>query len=376
MFRILTVDEVATAGLARFPAGRYRVGADVDRPDAMLFGPAAEGRLPVPDGVLALARAATGPGDLPLAQLSARGVPVFHGHGAGANAVCELVLAALLMAARGLPDILSAPLSLASEAVAAPVGCELAGRSLGVVGLGAVGFRVAQAARCLGMRVLAVDPRLDDGGRQLPADVLRAGSLNELYAGSDFITFHVPMTAATRHMLHTGTLAHLRRGAVVVNLAWPQVVDSQAVLAGLEQGRIGHYLSDFPVPELAGRRGVTQWPHLGEQTREAADAAAVMVAGQLRDFLEHGNVQGALNLPELVLPRQGASRLCAISRATARASGRIAVTLGQAGLHIIQMQAAVQDELACALFDLDGRPDEACLARLAATAGVHSVRLP
>ncbi len=381
MFRIATVGEVATAGLAGFAPARYRVGVDVDRPDALLFGAAAEswpGPGPgagLPEGLLAVARAATGAGGWPLAQLSSHGVPFFHGHGAGTNAVCELVLAALLMAARGLPEVLAAPVCPQTRSAPLPPGVELAGRTLGVVGVGAVGSRVAQAARSLGMRVLVVDPRLDDGSRQLPAEAIRAGSLNELYAGADFVTFHVPETAATRHLFHAGALSHLRRGAVILNFSNPAVVDEQALRTGLEQGRISRYLTDFPRPALDGLPGITQLPHLGEHTREAADAAAVMVAGQLRDFLENGNVQGALNLPALMLPRLGACRLTAISRADARASGRIAVTLGAAGLHIVQMQAAVMDELAYAVFDLDGRPDGDCMARLSATSGVHSVRV-
>lgn len=384
MFRILTVGEVATAGLAHFPPSRYRVGADVDSPHALLLGAGAGAPPELPEGVLAVARAATGAGDLPLEWLDSRGIALFHGHGAGTNAVCELVLAAMLMAARDLPAVLTgadapvlpATASQPAQARALPPGRELAGRTLGVIGVGAVGSRVAQAAHSLGMRVLACDPRLDDGSRQLPAGALRAGSLAELYAGADFVSFHVPANAATRHLFHAGALAHLRRQAVLLNFAGPSVVCADAVLAGLAQGRIHRYLTDFPQPALAGEPRITQLPHLGEHTREAVDAAAVMVAGQLRDFLEDGNVRGALNLPALELPRLGAARLCAVSRADARASGRIAVTLGAAGWHIVQMQAAIMDGLAYAMFDLDGRPDEACIRRLAAIAGVHSVRLP
>jgi D-3-phosphoglycerate dehydrogenase len=385
MYRILTLNNISAQGLARFPAGHYRVGTGVDQPDAVLVRSADMNAMAVPASVKAVGRAGAGTNNIPVAALSARGVPVFNAPGANANAVKELVLAGMLMAVRNLPEALgflhehrdSADLSaLIEKEKKRFVGAELSGRTLGVVGLGAIGVKVANAARALGMRVLGLDPHMTvEGAWQLSAEVMKAGSLNELYAGSDFVSFHVPLVDATRHLFNAGSLQHVRNGVVLINFARAGIVDAGAVREGLADGRIARYVTDFPAPELAGQASVLALPHLGASTREAEENSAVMVVDQLRDYLENGNIANAVNFPSLRMAREGQARVCVANRNRPNMIGQLSHVLGEAGLNIAQMHNASRGDMAYTVIDVDAEVGEEVLASIAAIDGILAVRV-
>lgn len=385
MFRILTLNTISAQGLARLPAGHYRIGSDVERPDAVLVRSADMHGIEIPVSVKAVGRAGAGTNNIPVAALSERGVPVFNAPGANANAVKELVLAGMLLAVRNLPEALGFLYEhreqgdiehLIEREKKRFVGAELAGRTLGVVGLGAIGVKVANAARALGMRVLGLDPHMTvEGAWQLSSDVMKAGSLNELYAGSDFITFHVPLNDATRNLFDLGSLAHVRNGVVLLNFARSGIIAVEALRQGLEQGRIARYVTDFPQPDLAGLRSVIALPHLGASTREAEENSAVMVVEQLRDFLENGNVANSVNFPALRMAREGRARICIANRNRPNMIGQLSHVLGEAGLNIAQMHNASRGDMAYTVIDVDAEVAEGVVKAIAAIDGILSVRI-
>jgi D-3-phosphoglycerate dehydrogenase len=385
MLRVLTIDTVSALALARFPAGHYRVGAAIDQPDAALLQASSLDPSSHPPSLKVVGRIGTGAGQVDAEVLSARGIPLLHAPSANANAVKELVLAGMLMAARHMPEALSYVGTEGGEPGfeqrlrAQPLrfqGSELAGRTLGVVGLGVVGVQVANAARALGMRVLGLDPHMSvDGAWQLSAEVMRAGSINELYAGSDFVTFHVPLNEATRDLFDVGSLVHVRNGVVIINFARAGVVSSAAVREGLGNGRIGRYVTDFPEQGLVGLDGVITLPNLGAATREAAEHSAAMVIDQMRDFLENGNIRNSVNFPSLSMPRQGQARVCVANRNVPNMIGRLAQLLGSAGINIAQMRNASLGDMAYTLIDVDDDVPPAQVADIAALDGILSVRV-
>ncbi len=385
MLRVLTLDSVSAQALARFPAGHYRVGASIDQPDAVLLQAAALDPASQPASLKVVGRIGTGAGQVDVDALSARGIPLLHAPSANANAVKELVLAGMLLAARHIPEALQHVLVEAGEPglqqrlLAQPLrfqGSELAGRTLGVVGLGVVGVQVANAARSLGMRVLGLDPFVTvEGAWQLSSEVMRTGSINELYAGSDFISFHVPLNDATRDLFSVASLAHVRNGVVLVNFARPGVVSPAAVREGLADGRVGRYVTDFPEAGLTGLDGVITLPHLGAATREAAAHSAAMVIDQTRDYLENGNLANAVNFPALRMPREGRARLCVANRNRPNMLGRLTQILGAAGLNIAQMRNASQGGMAYSLIDVDDEVPPALLSDIGAIDGVLSTRV-
>lgn len=385
MLRVLTLDTVSASALARFPAGHYRVGAAIDTPDAILLQAATLDPGNSPASLKVVGRIGTGAGQVDVDALSARGIPLLHAPSANANAVKELVLAGMLMAARHLPEALAHVAAEAAEPgfqqrlLAQPLrfqGSELAGRTLGVVGLGVVGVQVANTARLLGMRVLGLDPFVTvEGAWQLSAEVMRTGSINELYAGSDFVSFHVPLNDATRDLFNAASLAHVRNGVVLVNFARAGVVSSAAVREGLADGRIGRYVTDFPEPGLTSLDGVVTLPHLGAATREAAAHSAAMVIDQTRDYLENGNLANAVNFPGLRMPREGRARLCVANRNQPNILGHLTQVLGSAGVNITQMRNASLGAMAYTLIDVDDDVPPALPSAMAAIDGVLSIRV-
>jgi D-3-phosphoglycerate dehydrogenase / 2-oxoglutarate reductase len=385
MFKVQTLNNISRTGLDRLPADRYRVANEIDAPDAVLLRSADMHKLEIPASVRAIARAGAGTNNIPVAAMSQRGIPVFNAPGANANAVKELVLAGMLLAARNVGDALGFVGGLAGHAdphhaIEAEkkrfVGIELAGRTLGVIGLGAIGVKVANAARALGMTVYGFDPHMTvDGAWQLSSEVVKAGSLNELYAASDFITFHVPLNDATRGIFSVASLAVARKGVVLLNFAREGIVDAEALKQGLSDGRIGRYVTDFPQPELLGNARVIGLPHLGASTLEAEENCAVMVVDQLRDFLENGNVANAVNFPNTRMPREGRARLCIANQNRPNMIGQLTHALGVAGVNIAQMHNASRGDVAYTLVDTDSEVDAATLSEIAAIEGILSVRM-
>ncbi len=382
--RVLVLNQIAPAGLKRLPPEQYLVGKDVAQPDAILVRSADMHAMDIPASVKAVARAGAGTNNIPVKAMSARGVPVFNAPGANANAVKELVLAGMLMAARNLPGALRFVATLDPDAdmdarvedgKKAFAGIELAGHTLGIVGLGKIGCLVADAAIKLGMNVLGYDPDITvDAAWSLPSQVRRAASVAEVLKASHFVTLHVPLVDATRHLVNADNVGTLRNGAVLLNFSREGVVDDTAVLTALERKHLGWYVCDFPHPALNGHERVLALPHLGASTREAEENCAVMVAEQLRDYLEHGNVARAVNFPEVVMARESRWRVAIANANVPNMLGQISTAMAQAGLNIHNMANKSRGEMAYTLVDVDSAVDPAVLSKLAAIDGVLSVR--
>jgi len=386
-FRILTLNQISARGLARLPADRYQVGADIAAPDAILVRSAELHGAGIAASVRAIGRAGVGVNNIPVDDMSRRGVPVFNTPGANANAVKELVLAGLLLAARNIGPAwlfargLSGDDSAIEAAVEAGkkrfVGFELPGRTLGVVGLGAVGVEVANSALALGMKVLGYDPQLTvQRAWQLSSSAEQAASLEDLFARSDAITLHVPLNDATRALVNGARLARMRDGGTILNFARAAIVDEAAVVAALDAERLHAYVCDFPKRALKDHARVITLPHLGASTSEAEENCAVMVAEQMRDFLENGNIRNSVNFPDTVLPRvPGTTRLGVANRNVPNMVGQISTALAAHGINIADLLNKSRGEYAYTLIDADGALGEALLAELRAIDGVLSARI-
>jgi D-3-phosphoglycerate dehydrogenase len=386
-FRILTLNQISARGLARFPADRYQVGADIATPDAILVRSAELHGAGIAASVRAIGRAGVGVNNIPVDDMSRRGVPVFNTPGANANAVKELVLAGLLLAARNIGSAwlfargLSGDDSAIEAAVEAGkkrfVGFELPGRTLGVVGLGAVGVEVANSALALGMKVLGYDPQLTvQRAWQLSSSADQAASLEDLFARSDAITLHVPLNDATRALVNGARLARMRDGGTILNFARAAIVDDAAVVAALDAGRLHAYVCDFPKRSLKEHPRVITLPHLGASTSEAEENCAIMVAEQVRDFLENGNIRNSVNYPDTVLPRvPGTTRLGVANRNVPNMVGQISTALAARGINIADLLNKSHGEFAYTLIDADGALGDALLAEIRAIDGVLSARI-
>ena len=382
---VLVLNQIAPAGLARLPPERYRVGKDLTEPDAILLRSADLHDRAIPASVRAVARAGAGVNNIPVPALSARGVPVFNAPGANANAVKELVLAGMLMAARHLPAALrfSASLDTAApdlervieDGKKAFAGFELAGRTLGIVGLGKVGALVADAAIKLGMNVVGYDPEITvDAAWGLPSQVQRATSVAEVLRRSMFVTLHVPLLESTRHLVGAANLGLLPPGAVLLNFSREGVVDHEATLEALSAGHLGQYVCDFPGVTLHGHPKVIALPHLGASTQEAEENCAVMVAEQLRAYLEHGEIRNAVNFPGVQMARESAHRVAIANSNVPNMLGQISTAMAQAGLNIHNMVNKSRGEMAYTLVDVDSPVTDPVLAALRAIPGVLAVR--
>ncbi len=383
--RVRVLNAVAPEGLARLPAARYELGPGLDEPAAILLRSADLHRAPIPASVLAVARAGAGTDNIPVAALSARGVPVFNTPGANANAVKELVLAGLLMAARQVGPALRfvAALDPASpdferqveDGKKAYAGRELQGQTLGVLGLGRVGALVADAAIKLGMQVIGFDPELTvDAAWGLPAQVRRAASVAEVLRSAAFVSLHVPLLPATRGLVGAANIGLMPRGAVLLNFSRDGVVDNDAVRAALDAGALSAYVCDFPSPALHGQARVLALPHLGASTREAEVQCAVMAAEQLRAYLEDGQIANAVNFPAVALARESAWRVAIANANVPNMLGQISTTMARAGLNIHTMVNKSRGEMAYTLVDVDSPVAAAVLQALAAIPGVLAVR--
>ena len=383
--QVLVLNQISPLGLKRLPADRFSIGKDLARPDAVLLRSADMHSMDIPASVQAIGRAGAGTNNIPVKAMSARGVPVFNAPGANANAVKELVLAGMLMAARNLPSALrfvaalDADIGDMDEAVEegkkAFAGFEISGHTLGIVGLGKIGCLVADAAIKLGMNVLGYDPDITvDAAWSLPSQVKKAASVTEVLKSSHFITLHVPLVEATRDLVNADNLALTRAGAVLLNFSREGVVNESAALAALNARQLAYYVCDFPGAAINGHERVIALPHLGASTREAEDNCAVMVADQLRDYLEHGNVANAVNFPNVQMARESAHRVAIANANVPNMLGQISTAMANAGLNIHNMVNKSRGDMAYTLVDIDSPIGPAALAAIAAIPGVLSVR--
>lgn len=387
MYKILTLNQIAPKGLARLPDDRFEVGGKVADPDAILVRSHQLTLEHATPNLRAVARAGAGVNNVPVADYTARGIVVFNTPGANANSVKELTIAAMLLASRGVVEGMqftqTAERALSQDALNTLVeaqkkrfkGNEVAGRSLGVVGLGAIGSLVARAALDLDMVVLGYDPALSvDAAWRLPSDVRKMENLAALVAQSDYVTVHVPLFASTRHLINAESLGLFRDGSVLLNFAREEIVDGAAVADALHAGKLRRYIADFPVSELLGVPGAMFTPHLGASTDEAEENCAVMAAEQLKDFLGRGNIRNSVNFPDVVLERPAGHRIAVANRNVPRMIGQITSILAEANLNVIDMLNKSRDDVAYNLIDVEGVPAEETLRRIAAIQGVINVR--
>ena len=386
-YRILTLNDISPRGLERLPSELYEVGPGISDPDAILVRSAELDAAAIPPSVRAIARAGAGVNNIPVAEMSRRGVPVFNSPGANANAVKELVLAGLLLAARNLGPawLFTRALQGDDEAIDAEVergkrqfvGFELPGRTLGVVGLGAIGVEVANSALALGMKVLGYDPQITvQRAWQLSASVEQALSLEDLFARAEAITVHVPLNEATTGLVSARRLALMKPGGTLLNFARAGIVADAAVIAALDAGRLRGYVCDFPNNALKDHPKVITLPHLGASTGEAEENCAIMAADQLREFLENGNVRNSVNYPEAVLPRlPGTTRFSIANRNVPNMVGQISTALAMHRINIADLLNKSRGEYAYTLIDADGALDEGLLAQIRAIEGVLAARI-
>lgn len=383
-FQVLVLNNVSPTGLKRL-GERFVCAKEVVNPDAILLRSADLHSVEIPRSVLAIGRAGSGTNNIPVAAMSQRGVPVFNAPGANANAVKELVLAGMLMAARNLPAALKFVAALEpndpemEKKVEAGkktyAGFELAGHTLGVVGLGKIGCLVADAAIKLGMQVIGYDPEITvDAAWSLPSQVKKANSLAEVLKGSHFITLHVPLVTATKKMIDAERIALMKHGAVLLNFAREGVVDETAVLAALETKKLATYVCDFPSAQVNSHPQVIALPHLGASTREAEENCAIMVADQLRDYLLDGNIVNAVNFPNVVMPRESAFRIAVANANVPNMVGQITAALAGAGLNIHNMVNKSKQDVAYTLVDVDSAVPKAVIEAIAKIDGVLAVR--
>ena len=387
MHRIKTLNAISSHGLNRFPKDEYQIGSDVEDADAWLVRSADLHQQTIPDSVLAVARAGAGTNNIPVTDLSARGVPVFYTPGANANAVKELVLAGMLLSARNIVPALSFEHGLSgdgdgmSNAVESGkkqfVGFELPGRTLGVVGLGAIGVEVANAAQALGMKVLGFDPAISiRHAWQLSSKVDRASTIEEVLKKADMVTVHVPLIESTKNLVSADRIALMKNRAVLLNFARAGIVNEEAVLAALEAGEIRGYVCDFPSPALHGHPKVIALPHLGASTIEAEANCAVMAADALRDFLENGNITNSVNFPEAVLDRgEGTRRIAVANRNVPNMVAEMSTLVGDTGLNIANLLNKSRGDLAWTMFDVTGEVPDVLRERILSITGVLSARL-
>jgi D-3-phosphoglycerate dehydrogenase / 2-oxoglutarate reductase len=382
---ILVLNQISASGLSRLPAETYRVGKDVADPVAILVRSADLHAMAIPASVRAIGRAGAGTNNIPVEAMSQRGVPVFNAPGANANAVKELVLAGMLLAARQIAPALRFVAALDTgvadldQAVErdkkAFAGYELAGQTLGIIGLGKIGCLVADAAIKLGMNVLGFDPDITvDAAWSLPSQVRRATSVNEVLKQAQFVTLHVPLVETTRHLVNDANVGLMRPGAVLLNFSREGVVSDSAVLDALAARQLGQYVCDFPGAAIHGHPQVIALPHLGASTREAEDNCAVMVVDQLRDYLEHGNLANAVNFPQVSMARESAYRVAIANANVPNMLGQISTAMAQAGLNIHNMINKSRGGMAYTLVDVDSPVLPEVQAGLVAINGVLAVR--
>lgn len=386
MFKILTYNNISVAGLDRLPRDRYEIASELLHPDALVLRSYNLHGVEVAETVKAVGRAGAGVNNIPVDALSRRGIPVFNAPGANANAVAELVVAGMLLACRNICDAWDFVRNLdGSDAEISKmveqgkkryVGSELPGKTLGIIGLGAIGVKVANAAGALGMHVIGCDPMISlQNAWNLSSSVMQASSLDDLLMRSDFVSVHVPYNENTRHTINPNRISLLRDGAVLLNFSRSGVMDDEAVCAALDSGKLRSYVCDFPDKRLIGHDGVIALPHLGASTAEAEDNCAIMVIEQIKDYLENGNIRHSVNFPDTVLPRVDAFRVAVINENVPNMVSQISAFLAEAGLNIVDLINKSRGDIAYSLVDLETAVPEQTMTQIREIEGVYSARV-
>ena len=386
MFDIKTLNKISPHGLDVFDRNKYRVGDDIANPDGILVRSASMHEMELPDSLLAIARAGAGVNNIPLQKCSEKGIVVFNAPGANANAVKEMVICAMLMSARKIFPAMEWVQSLKGQgdAVAELVeknkskftGPELAGKKLGVIGLGAIGVRIANFARHLDMQVWGYDPYMSvETAWNVSRDIRRAATLREIYENCDFITLHVPSTSETRGMINSQSIAMMKHGVRLLNFARGDLVVNQDLLDGLEEKQIRCYFTDFPSDELLGHPGIMAFPHLAASTPESEENCAQMAASELADYLENGNIRNSVNLPAVSMPRSGDMRLGIIHRNIPSMITQITSILSDSSLNIENLTNKSKGDFAYTMVDVSGPVSDTAAEKLRLIDGVIRVTL-
>ncbi|MDC1454045.1 phosphoglycerate dehydrogenase, partial [Porticoccaceae bacterium] len=386
MYKIRTYNAISSKGLSRFPADSYQVSSESSDPDGILLRSQKMHTEVLPESVVAIARAGAGTNNIPVADYTEKGIVVFNTPGANANAVKELIVAALLMGSRdiyggmnyvqGLTEITeSGEMSkLLEKEKKNFAGGEIQGKTLGVVGLGAIGSMIGNLALELGMNVVGYDPAISvEAAWQLSSSVERMENLEALLACSDFITLHVPAIPATKHLINSKTLAGMKSTAKILNFAREEIVSSADMVAALDAGVIAGYITDFPAPELLGRKDVLLMPHIGASTEEAEENCAVMAANQLMDFLENGNILNSVNYPKIRMSRNGGTRITFTNKNVPKVLGSVLSILADGEINVVDMVNKSRDEIAYNIIDIEGDLNDSLKAQIAAVDGVVHV---
>lgn len=387
-FKVLTLNAISVKGLDRLARDQYEIASEFSKPDAILLRSHKLQPAEIADSVLAIGRAGAGTNNIPVDYCSSKGIPVFNSPGANANAVKELVAAGLLLGSRGIFEGINWVNTLTDHTDKAELntlleaqkklfkGSEVAGKTLGVVGLGAIGSLVADMALQMGMRVIGYDPALSvEAAWRLSSQVERAEALSSLFAKSDFITLHLPVLDATRDLINADLFQVLKPGAKLLNFARQEIVHEPSLIAALEAGSLAAYIADFPTPALIGRPDVILMPHIGASTDEAEDNCAIMAADQIKDFLENGNIKNSVNFPSLYLERTAGCRLAVTNTNVPKMLGSVLSVLADANINVADMLNKSRGDLAYNLIDMESCPDEATLAQLRSLEGIVNVRL-
>lgn len=385
VFKILTLNQISSLGLKRFPAGSYQVSDDIDKPDAILVRSHNMLNQRIPASVKAIGRAGAGTNNIPVQDMNLRGIPVFNTPGANANAVKELVLASLFLAARNLVPALQFVESLQGDDAALNKqaedgkkrfsGIELPGRTLGIIGLGQIGRLVANAALKLGMKVIGYDPKITiESAWSLSAEVKKAHSMEDLLHRSEFVSVHVPLLDSTHHLIDEKRIAIMKQHAILLNFSRGAIVDEEAVLRAIASGKIKNYVCDFPSQKLQHQKAIIALPHLGASTQEAEENCAVMVVNQLMDYLEHGNISNTVNFPDIQMERESPYRIAVANANVPNLLGQISTSVAKAGLNIHTMINKSRGEMAYTLVDVDSPVPQQVLDEIAAITGVLMAR--
>ena len=385
MINIKTYNNISDKGLSRLPSDVYNISEDQADPDAIILRSAKLHDMEIPSSLKAVGRAGAGTNNVPVDRMSEEGIVVFNAPGANANAVKELVIVGMLLACRNIVQAWDYAANVegtteeqnkaVEDGKKKYVGYELPGRTIGVIGLGAIGVQVANAAVALGMRVVGFDPTITvKSAWKLASEVEEMASVDELVKQADFITFHVPLIEATKNLLNAERIACMKDGAVVLNFARDGIVDDDAVLAAIESGKIQSYVSDFPAEKLKKNKHVITLPHLGASTAEAEENCAIMVADQLKDFMENGNIKNSVNFPDIKLPRVGDVRLAIANKNMPDMVGQISHVLGQASANILHMTNESRNGLAYTLIDLETAIDQDVIVKITEIEGVLNAR--
>ena len=384
MIKVQTINNISPIGLEKFPKDQYTVSSEIINPDVILVRSAAMHEMEIDENLKAVGRAGAGVNNIPLQKMSNHGVVVFNTPGANANAVKELVISSMLLASRNICQAWNYVNNLPLDNLKSTVedgkknysGSELPGKTLGIVGLGAIGVEIANAAHTLGMNVIGFDPSITKKNAwKITSDVQEALNIEELFLKSDFVSFHVPLVEGTKNLLNAKRIALLPKDAVVINLSRDGIIDEDALIKALDSGKIKYYVTDFPINDKKNNDKVIALPHLGASTAEAEVNCVIMVAEQIKDYLENGNIINSVNFPEAKMPRAGERRLAITHKNIPNMVSQITNTIAEVGVNIVDMLNKSRDEVAYTLIDLESEISDMAIDNLKQIDGILTLRV-